>query len=219
MTTSRVPFQKTSFSYSTGPVVVRWTSHPRSGVRNRIWKLDLTLNRDANGSEEPNGSCARAVEAARSAAAIRGPSRLLKNGCGRRVRPFAIRSERSAKSAGRDFTLRKFRALRAKVPPQAVAAARGRLRRCRSSPMHAASPSSRRLGSDPPALATTLHTLFSNLLGGRRQDVGRLPYDAPPTTCHLRRTLTPSSRRSERSGASPGSSRAPRLPPPRARAP
>src|SRR5438270_13853546 len=59
-------------------------------------------------------------------------------------------------------------------PPQAVAAAQGRQRRCRSSPMHPASPSSRRLASDPAALATPPTPFFSSLLvrisrGGNRR--------------------------------------------------
>jgi hypothetical protein len=44
-------------------------------------------------------------------------------------------------------------------------AAQGRLRRCRSFPMHPASPSSRRLASDPAALATPPHTLFQQTAG------------------------------------------------------
>ena len=60
-------------------------------------------------------------------------SRLLKNGCGRRVWPFAN------SDAGRSCLRRNFLALKASrakgQPPQAVAAARGRLRRRRSSPM------------------------------------------------------------------------------------
>jgi hypothetical protein len=45
-----------------------------------------------------------------------------------------------------------------------VAAARGRLRRCRSSTMSPALPASRRLASDPAALATRRTGFFSSLL-------------------------------------------------------
>src|SRR5260370_28869468 len=54
----------------------------------------------------------------------------------------------------------------ARRPPQPKPA-QGRLRRCRSSPMHPASPSSRLLASDPAALATSPTPFFSSLLGSR----------------------------------------------------
>src|ERR1700730_17119350 len=64
------------------------------------------------------------------------------------------------------------RAPRAKSPPpQAVAAAQGRLRRCRSSPMHPASPSSQRLASAPAALATPPTPFFSSLLVRSRKSL------------------------------------------------
>ena len=76
----------------------------------------------------------------------------------------AFRSSRRVRTVG----LCRFSSLRAprtkSPPPQAVAAAQGRLRRCRSSPMHPASPSSRRLASDPAALATPPTPFFSSLL-------------------------------------------------------
>src|SRR5260370_29408214 len=74
----------------------------------------------------------------------------------------------------------------ARRPPQPKAA-QGRLRRCRSSPMHPASPSSRHLASDPAALATPPTPFFSSLLGlesvpdlAAGQDVAGRPRDTLP---------------------------------------
>src|SRR6185436_12851057 len=104
-------------------------------------------------------------------------SRLLKNGCGRRVRGFrpqAFASRTAAESLC-------YRGPFAPWLPLSSGASSARSKVASLLDDGNASPSSRFLASDPAALVTPSHTFFSNLLrrGVQLGDVGRSEEDAP----------------------------------------